>query len=263
MADSLSLTNKVAIITGSGRENGIGAAIALTLAKAGARVVINYVSDATSPRAETVRSRIEAAAGKNSVIVVKADVSTTEGCKMIVGEALNKFKVDHIDIIVNNAAAAIIGPALRTSAEDMTRAFQVSVIGPVLLLQEACPHMPKYSRIINIGTVASRLGLSALPIYAAAKAAMDQLTWSLAREIGRDGKHITINTIAPGPVKTDNLPDTPQAAALADWLVSLTRNEERIGTAEDIADAVLLLTSEKSRWITGQFISVSGEINGG
>jgi NAD(P)-dependent dehydrogenase (short-subunit alcohol dehydrogenase family) len=99
MTDSLALTNKIAIITGSGRENGIGAAIALTLAKAGARVVINYVSDATSSRAEVVRSRIEAAAGKDSVVVVKADVSTEEGCKKIVGEALNKFEVDHIDII--------------------------------------------------------------------------------------------------------------------------------------------------------------------
>ncbi|KAH0489688.1 hypothetical protein TgHK011_010106 [Trichoderma gracile] len=263
MADSLALTNKVAIITGSGRENGIGAAIALTLAKAGARVVINYVSDATSSRAEVVRSRIEAAAGKDSVVVVKADVSTEEGCKKIVGEALSKFKVDHIDIIVNNATAVTVGPVLRNSAEDISKAFQVSVLGPILLLQEAYPYMPQYSRVINIGTVASRLGFGPMPIYGAVKAAMDQLTWSLAREIGRDGKNITINTIAPGPVKTDNLPDTPQAAALTDWLVSLTRNEERIGTAEDIADAVLLLASEKARWITGQFISVSGGINGG
>ncbi|TFB03077.1 Versicolorin reductase [Trichoderma ghanense] len=263
MADSLALTNKVAIITGSGRENGIGAAIALTLAKAGGRVVINYVSDTTSSRAETVRQRIAAAAGDGSVIVVQADVSTKDGCEKIVGEALEKFKVDHIDIIVNNATAVTAGPVLSSSAEAITKAFQVSVIGPILLLQEAYPHMPRYSRIINIGTVASRLGFGALPIYAAVKAAMDQLTWTLAREIGRDGKNITINTIAPGPVKTDNIPDTPQAAALTNWLVSLTRNEERIGTAEDIADAVWLLASEKSRWITGQFISVSGGINGG
>ncbi|KAL6851845.1 hypothetical protein J3F83DRAFT_771917 [Trichoderma novae-zelandiae] len=263
MADSLALTNKVAIVTGSGRENGIGAAIALTLAKAGARVVINYVSDATSSRAETVRARIAAAAGKESVVVVKADVSTEEGCREIVGEALSKFKVDHIDIVVNNATAVTIGPVLQSSAEAIAKAFQVSVIGPILLLREAYPHMPEYSRIINIGTVASRLGFGPMPIYAAAKAAMDQLTWTLAREIGRDGKHITINTIAPGPVKTDNMPDTPEVAALTNWLVSLTRSEERIGTAEDIADAVLLLASEKSRWITGQFISASGGINGG
>ncbi|UKZ83029.1 hypothetical protein TrVFT333_010830 [Trichoderma virens FT-333] len=261
--DSLSLANKVAIITGSGRENGIGAAIALTLAKAGARVVINYVSDSTAPRAETVRTGIEAAAGKNSVVVVQADVSTEEGCKKIVGETLTKFGVNHIDIIVNNATYVTSGPILQSKAQDIHNAFAVSVVGPVLLLQEAYPHMPKYSRVINIGTVASRIGFGPLPIYASAKAAMDQLTFSLAREIGRDGKHITINTIAPGPVETDNLPDTPESAPMKNYLLSMTRSENRVGTVEDIADAVLLLSSEKSRWITGQFISVSGGINGG
>lgn len=98
-SDSLSLAGKVAIVTGSGRENGIGAAIALTLAKAGARVVINYVSNSTGPRAETVRSNIEAAAGKGSAIIVQADVSTQEGAKKIVSETLAKFGVNHIDIL--------------------------------------------------------------------------------------------------------------------------------------------------------------------
>lgn len=97
--DSLSLAGKVAIITGSGRENGIGAGIALTLAKAGARVVINYVSNSTASRAEVVREKIDAVAGKNSAIVVQADVSTAEGCKKIVGETLTRFGVNHIDII--------------------------------------------------------------------------------------------------------------------------------------------------------------------
>ena len=75
---------------------------------------------------------------------------------------------------------------------------------------------------------------------------------------------VTINTIAPGPVETDSLPaHIPQVQAKVKYLVSLTRAEERVGTVEDIADAVLLLVSEKSRWITGQFISVSGGITGG
>ncbi|KAJ4855723.1 hypothetical protein J3E68DRAFT_449112 [Trichoderma sp. SZMC 28012] len=261
--DSLSLAGKVAIITGSGRENGIGAGIALTLAKAGARVVINYVSNSTASRAEVVREKIDAAAGKNSAIVVQADVSTAEGCKKIVGETLTRFGVNHIDIIVNNATYVTMGPVLQSKPEDIQTAFAVSVVGPILLLQEAYPHMPKFSRVINIGSVSSKMGFNPLPIYAAAKAAMDQLTFSLAREIGRDGKHITINTLAPGPVETDNLPPTPESAPLRDFLVDLTRSEGRVGTVEDVADAVLLLSSEKSRWITGQFISVSGGINGG
>ncbi|KAL7931559.1 hypothetical protein V8C35DRAFT_329554 [Trichoderma chlorosporum] len=261
--DSLSLNGKVAIITGSGRENGIGAGIALTLAKAGARVVINYVSDSTAPRAETVRERIEAVGGKDSVILVQADVSTEEGCKKIVSETLTRFNVDHIDIIVNNATYVIMGPVLQNKAQDIRNSFAVSILGPVLLLQEAYPHMPKFSRVINIGSVSSKMGFTPLPIYAAAKAAMDQLTFSLAREIGRDGKNITINTVAPGPVATDNLPATKEAEVMTDYMLSNTRNENRIGTVEDIGDAVLLLVSEKARWITGQFISVSGGINGG
>ena len=97
--DSLSLTGKVAIITGSGKENGIGAGIALALARAGARVVINYVSDATAPRAAEVAEKIETAAGKGSVIVIRADVSTVEGTRNLVQDTLTTFGVDHIDIL--------------------------------------------------------------------------------------------------------------------------------------------------------------------
>lgn len=82
------------------------------------------------------------------------------------------------------------------------------------------------------------------------------------QQLGRDGKGITINTLSPGPVDTDSLPQVPEVQALRSWLLSLTRAEDRVGTVEDIADAVLLLASERSRWITGQYISVSGGITG-
>ncbi|KAK7431166.1 hypothetical protein QQZ08_002206 [Neonectria magnoliae] len=262
-SDSLSLSNKVAIVTGSGRENGIGAAIALTLAKAGARVVINYVSDSSASRAAEVISTIESAVGKGKAALVKADVSVAEGSKKIVEETLGGFGVDHIDIIVNCASFVSYGTILDSKAEDIIKTFQVAVVGPVLLLQAAYPYIPRGGRIINIGSVSSKLGFVQMPIYASAKAAMDQLTFTLAREIGRDGKNITVNTVAPGPVLTDSLPPVPEVEPVKDYLISLTRAEERVGTVEDIADAVLLLTSEKSRWITGQFISVSGGINGG
>ncbi|KAH6867393.1 hypothetical protein B0T10DRAFT_419865 [Thelonectria olida] len=261
--NSLSLANKVAIVTGSGRENGIGAGIALTLARAGARVTVNYVSESSASRAAEVVAKIESAVGKGRVHLVRADVSTPEGSKAIVDQTLKAFGVDTIDIIVNNASLAVGGTILDSKPEDIMRTFEVSVVGPVLLLQTAYPHLPQGGRIINIGSVASKIGFVQMPIYAAAKAAMDQLTFTLSREIGRGGKHITVNTIAPGPVLTDSLPPVPQVEPIKDYLLSLTRLEERVGTVEDIADAVLLLTSEKSRWITGQFISVSGGINGG
>lgn len=98
-ADSLSLAGKTAIVTGSGKENGIGAGIALALARNGARVVINHVSEATIPRAEKVVAAIEAVAGKGSVITIRQDVTTPEGTKKLVAEAIKAFGVDRIDIL--------------------------------------------------------------------------------------------------------------------------------------------------------------------
>lgn len=99
----LSLTGKVAIITGSGRETGIGAGIALTLARNGAWVVINHISDESAPRAAKVaESIVQNTIGK--VIVVQADVSTPEGAKVLVEESLRQFKVDHVDILGTDAS---------------------------------------------------------------------------------------------------------------------------------------------------------------
>jgi len=96
---SLSQAGKIAIITGSGRENGIGAATAKLLAVAGARVVINYVSESTVSRAAKVVSDIEAAAGKGSVVCIQADQTTAEGVERLVQGTLKAFGVDHIDIL--------------------------------------------------------------------------------------------------------------------------------------------------------------------
>jgi len=97
--DFLSLSGKVAIVTGSGKENGIGAGIALALARHGAFVAINYVSEATAPRASEVVAKIEAAAGQGSVVSIRADLTTTEGVEKLVQSTLSGFGVDHIDIL--------------------------------------------------------------------------------------------------------------------------------------------------------------------
>lgn len=186
---------------------------------------------------------------------------------------------------MNNAAWAKPGPTLSNTPEDIAKAFEIAVYGPIYLIQATVPHMPKGGRIINIGTVASKIGLDAMPLYSASKAAMDALTFAMAREVsgalgpppvdawsrlltclsqlGQD-KGITINTVSPGPVITDALPPGVAAAdAIKDWLVSLTRAEARPGTVEDVADIVLFVASEKSRWLTGQVLSATGGIIGG
>jgi NAD(P)-dependent dehydrogenase (short-subunit alcohol dehydrogenase family) len=203
--NSLSLAGKVAIVTGSGKETGIGAGIAMTLARAGARVVINHVSDSTAPRAAKVAASIEAATSKGSAIVIQADVGSLEGVKKLVSETLSGLNVDHIDIIgtlkpdrltfsliltslpVNNAVGGRPGPALAAAPEDVAKAFEVSVYGPLYLIQAAVSHMPRGSRIINIGSIASKLGLPGNPIYVASKAAKDALTFAMAQEVSRLG----------------------------------------------------------------------------
>ncbi|EXJ56867.1 hypothetical protein A1O7_07211 [Cladophialophora yegresii CBS 114405] len=258
--DTLSLAGKVAIVTGSGKENGIGAGIAYALARNGASVVINHVSEATGPRAAEVVKKIEAAGGKAAV--VQADVTNPAGASTLVQGALKAFQAEKIDILVNNAGGGATGPALQATEEDVLRTFGVNVFASLYMTQAVVPVMPRGGRIVNIGSIASKMGMAPIPLYSASKAASDTLAYTMATELGR-GYGVTVNTVAPGPVPTDGLPKGPVADAVHNFLLPMTRAEERMGTVEDIADVVLLLTSEKSRSITGQFISVSGGITGG
>lgn len=172
--DTLSLAGKVAIVTGSGRENGIGAAIAIALSRNGAAVVINYVSESSEARAAGVAKTIQAAGGQ--AIVVKAGVNTSEGANHLVQETLKRFKTDHIDIL---------GKPMGVSCPMLT-AFGVNVYGTIFLVQAAVPHMPRGGRIINISSVASKLGLDFLSIYGASKAALDSLSYAWAKEVSDD-----------------------------------------------------------------------------
>ncbi|KIX04527.1 uncharacterized protein Z518_05397 [Rhinocladiella mackenziei CBS 650.93] len=257
-ADTLSLAGKVAIVTGSGRENGIGAGIVAALARSGAAVTINYVSDSVTKRAHSVADKIKADGGR--VTVVQTTVDTPEGALFLVQETLKAFETDRIDILVNNAGTGFAGETLHVKPEEITKTFDVNVKAPVFMAQATVPHMPPGSRVINVSSTASKLGLHDIPVYGASKAALDSLTWSWAKEWGRS-RGITVNAVAPGPVVTDIVPPD-----VADQLMKpqrdITRAADRFGTAEDIADAVLLLASEKARWITGQYISVSGGITG-
>ncbi|KAH8895418.1 NAD(P)-binding protein [Thozetella sp. PMI_491] len=257
-ADTLSLAGKVAIVTGSGRENGIGAGVAFALGRNGAAVTINYISDSISERAKAVAEKILAEGGRATV--VQTTVDTPEGAKFLVQETLKAFGTDHIDILVNNAGYGLLGPTLDSPPEGIAKTFRVNTFGPIFMAQAAVPHMPRGGRIINVSSTAAKVGRDSLPIYGASKAALDSLMYSWAKEWGRS-RGITVNSVAPGPVFTDIVP-----IDMADELMKpdrdATRAEDRPGTKEDIGDAVLLLASEKSRWITGQYISVSGGVTG-
>ncbi|KAJ4321425.1 hypothetical protein N0V84_005347 [Fusarium piperis] len=255
--DTLSLAGKVAIVTGSGRENGIGAGIAIALARNGAAVTINYISDSVTERANALADKIRGIGGR--VAVVQTTVDTPEGAKFLVKETLKAFGTDHIDILVNNAGWGTASASLDMKPEDVARTFDVNVKGPIFVSQAAVPHMPPGGRVINITSTASKLGQADIPIYGASKAALDSLTWSWAKEWG-SSHGITVNSVAPGPVVTDIVPPEFQEELHREH-INNARAAHRVGTKEDIGDAVLLLVSEKSRWITGQYISVSGGLS--
>ncbi|KAI1812842.1 NAD(P)-binding protein [Poronia punctata] len=231
----LSLTGKVAIITGSGRPNGIGSAIAKTLAARGLfRNHKLHISDSSASGAASVAETIRSEGGKATV--VRADVGDKEEAERLVRETLLAFGTDKIDIL------------------EITSVFSANLNGPFFLVQAAIPHMARNGRIINISTCLSRMGLHS-PVYTASKAALDSLTYTWALEFGKE-YGITVNTIAPGLTKTNKTPpnDHPEVKRL----LGLSRLEERMGTVDEIADAVLLVASPLSGWITGQYISVSG-----
>ncbi|KID84876.1 NAD(P)-binding domain protein [Metarhizium guizhouense ARSEF 977] len=265
--DTLSLAGKSAIITGSGRENGIGAAIARALARNGANVAIHHVSEESKSGAEKVAAELANEYGVETT-VVRGSIDDCEAAKAMVSQTISGLGVDHVDILVNNAAETGYEPLLEASPEHLQKQFAVNVFGPVYLTQAAIGigKMPKGGRIINIGSVASKMGLPIAAIHSAAKAAQDSLTASWASELGHK-YGITVNTVALGPIPTDSSkqylinPDgTP--SSVHDSFIAQTRAGSRLGTPDDVADAVLLLVSEKSRWITAQWISVSGGITG-
>ncbi|KAH8669165.1 hypothetical protein BX600DRAFT_461304 [Xylariales sp. PMI_506] len=263
--ETLSLAGKVAVITGAGREPAIGSGIATTLARNGASIVLNYMSDSTGAKAESLAAKLHSAYNVH-VVAIQQDISLPAGSEALVQKSLSLLKTDHIDILVNNAAFGVAGSTLDTSIEDIQKHFNVNVLGPIYLARAVVPHMPQGGRIINISSVYSKMGNSNVPFYSASKAAQDSLTYIWAKEFGRS-RGITVNTVSPGPVVTDLMTkyadENPQGWKAIQDLVDVTRAADRVGEINDIADAVLLLVQEKSRWITGQYISVSGGITGG
>ncbi|KAJ2978506.1 hypothetical protein NQ176_g3781 [Zarea fungicola] len=253
--DTLSLEGKIAIVTGSGRENGIGAGIALALARNGASVTINYVSDSTAERASKVADVLRAAGGK--AILVQSPVDTLEGAQNLVKKTLQGFETNHIDILVNNAVTVFpssITGEIRPS--EVEKVYQVNTHGPMYMVNSVLPHMPYGGRIVNISSIDAKLGSNFVSTYTASKAALDAMTLSWAAELGKS-HGITVNSVAPGPVITDLVP--PELVdVIVTPRVEKTKAAARPGTPADVGDAVLLLVSEKARWITGQIISVSG-----
>ncbi|MDR4515463.1 SDR family oxidoreductase [Nitrosomonas sp.] len=243
-----SLHEKVAIITGSSR--GIGAEIAQTLAKAGAKVVINYVQNHEA--ADDVCMAITQAGGKS--VAIQADVSKPADVTRLFDTTVEQF--GRIDILVNNAGILIFKQIAEFTDEEFDRMIDINLKSVFYTLREASVRLADNGRIVNISSTVTRLMLPKYGPYAATKGAVEQLTRILAREVGKRG--ITVNSVSPGPVFTELFRagktevDIQRMAAMSSL--------ERIGEVDDIAQIVLFLASDAARWITGQDIGANGGI---
>lgn len=242
------LLGKVALVTGSAR--GIGAEIALTLAKAGAKVVVNYVQDQAA--ADRVCAAITATGGE--CLAVQADVSDPAAVQKLFMAAIERFR--QIDILVNNAGILVFKEIAEISDGEFDRIVDINFKSVFYTLREAAAKLVDHGRIVTVSSTVTRLMLPKYGAYAATKAAVEQLTRIFAREAGKRG--ITANIVSPGPVDTELFRSGKTAADIERMAAMAALG--RIGAADDIARVVLFLVSDEARWITGQNIGVNGGI---
>jgi 2-hydroxycyclohexanecarboxyl-CoA dehydrogenase len=260
----LGLEGKTAIVTGGG--SNIGKAIVEGLSEEGANVVIADVDRAQADRVvEGLR-----AAGRDGALFVETDVADRTQVENLVNRTLEAF--GQIDILVNNAGWTINGLFLEKPVEEWEREVDINLWGPINCVRAAAPSMVarSYGKIITIGSDAGRVGEYQEAVYSACKGGIIALSKSLAREFGRYG--ITVNVVSPGLTLPDH-PDDAGAESLwhaespqrrifqdEDLLARIARKYplRRIGVPGDIVPMVLLLSSDKASYVTGQVISVSG-----
>lgn len=241
------LNEKVALVTGAGR--GIGREIALTLAKKGAFVVVNY--NGSEEKAKETVEAIKAAGG--NAAAYGCNVADFTACGEMITALIREY--GHIDILVNNAGITRDNLLMKMSEEDFDRVISVNLKGCFNTIKHLSRYLlkQKSGKIINISSVSGVMGNPGQANYCASKAGVIGLTKSAARELGSRG--ITVNAVAPGFIETEmteSLSETVRESITSQILL------KRTGKAEEVAEMVAFLASESADYITGQVISVDG-----
>ncbi|KAA2244413.1 SDR family oxidoreductase [Chitinophaga agrisoli] len=242
------LTNKVVLITGASR--GIGAMMARYMAKAGAKVIVNYVG--SQAPAEEVVADIKSAGGE--AIAVQADISKSADVKALFDAGIAQY--GRIDVLVNNAGIMITKLLKDTTDEDFDRQLNINVKGVFYTLREAATRLADNGSVINFGTTIRRLMVPTYSSYTAGKAAVEQMGRVFAKEVGARG--INVNTVSPGPTNTELFTKGKPEEAINRFKALAAFN--RLGEPEDIAKVVTFLASDDAKWIDGQDIAINGGV---
>jgi len=241
----MDLSNKVAIVTGSGQ--GIGQAIALKLAEVGAAVVVNDIGETAENTAKEIRAM------NRQSLAILADVSSATDVTRLVEETVATY--GKIDILVNNAGITRDQLVLRMSEEDWDKVLTVNLKSVFLCTRAVLRHMVKqrWGRIISISSIAGLVGNKGQANYASAKAGIIGFTRTIAKEMAPRG--ITANAIAPGFIETDMTQKLTE-----DWKQELKGYIPLgcLGSPRDVAEAVAFFASEEARYITGQVLGIDG-----
>lgn len=239
---------KVAVVTGASK--GIGASIALHLAKEGASVVVNYSS--SKEGALKVVSDIVKNGGK--AVAVQANVANPKDIGMLFSESKKAF--GKLDILINNAGIYEFAPIEEITAEHYHKTFDLNVLGVFLIIKEALKYFGSSGSIVNISSIVSKYSIANAAVYSASKAAVDALTKSLGQELGP--RNIRVNCVNPGMIETEG---TKTTGILDSDFRKNTESKTplgRIGRPNDVASAVLFLASDDASWITGETLFITG-----
>jgi 3-oxoacyl-[acyl-carrier protein] reductase len=241
------LSNKTALVTGASR--GIGRSAALTLAAAGAQVIVHYGRNAE--QAKAVVDEIRREGGRADEI--SADLATPKGPHAL-AEQLRKRVGERLDILVLNAGISNHTPFEDMTVEEFDALFAVNVRAPYFLVQQLLPMLGDGSTIIFLSSLGARVAVGTLSAYASTKGAINTLVKYFAVAFGPRG--IRVNAVAPGVIDTDmsNFTKTEDGRTAVKGMQAL----KRIGRPEDVAAVIAFLASDDARWITGDTIAVDG-----